>query len=188
MSEEIVTGVPDKRTPGTVPAPALPTVPIPTSSRVRARFARFGGPRTDTNPVLEPLLRTVRSTHPKADLSIIERAYATAELAHEGQLRKSGDPYISHPLAVTSILAELGMDPATLAAALLHDTAEDTAYSPEALVRDFGDELATLVDGLSKLDQVTYGEAAPAQTRPQAGRGPDRRTGHPGLRIRRSRA
>jgi len=131
---------------------------------VRARFARFGGPRTDTNPVLEPLLRVVRSTHPKADVSMIERAYATAELAHQGQLRKSGDPYITHPLAVTTILAELGMDPATLAAALLHDTVEDTAYSLEALTGDFGDEVAMLVDGVTKLDKVTYGEAAQAET------------------------
>src|SRR5664279_920965 len=96
-----------------------PTISLPTSSRVRARFARFGGPRTDTNPVLEPLLSTVRAAHPKADLSVIERAYAVAEKAHQGQLRKSGDPYITHPLAVTSILAELGMTPDTLAAALL---------------------------------------------------------------------
>ena len=114
--------------------------------------------------MLEPLLRTVRSTHPKADLSVIERAYATAERAHEGQLRKSGDPYITHPLAVTTILAELGMDPATLAAALLHDTVEDTEYRLEALTRDFGDEIAMLVDGVTKLDKVTYGEAAQAET------------------------
>ena len=146
------------------PASDLPTVPIATSSRVRARFARFGGPRTDTNPVLEPLLRTVRSLHPKADLSIIERAYAVAEHAHEGQLRKSGDRYITHPLAVTTILAELGMTPPTLAAAMLHDTVEDTPYNLEALTRDFGDEVAMLVDGVTKLDKVTYGEAAQAET------------------------
>jgi len=167
MSEEIVTGVPGAIMPA-APAPPsfpdLPTGPIPTSSRVRARFARFGAPRTDTNPALEPLLRTVRSTHPKADLSTIERAYATAELAHEGQLRKSGDPYITHPLAVTTILAELGMDPATLAAAMLHDTVEDTAYSLEALTREYGGEIAMLVDGVTKLDKVTYGEAAQAET------------------------
>ncbi len=167
-----MTGVPGGTTPAPAPAPVpapapapdLPTSPIPTASRVRARFARFGGPRTDTNPVLEPLLRVVRSTHPKADLAIIERAYATAEIAHQGQLRKSGDPYITHPLAVTTILAELGMDPATLAAALLHDTVEDTEYRLEALTRDFGDEIAMLVDGVTKLDKVTYGEAAQAET------------------------
>jgi len=114
--------------------------------------------------VLEPLLSTVRSSHPKADLSIIERAYAVAEKAHRGQLRKSGDPYITHPLAVTSILAELGMTPDTLAAALLHDTVEDTSYSLATMTRDFGEEIAMLVDGVTKLDKVTYGEAAQAET------------------------
>src|SRR5665647_3452995 len=142
MSQESVPDVPGTATPPTPkepqsqPTPDQPTSSVPTSSRVRARFARFGGPRTDTNPVLEPLLSTVRSAHPKADLSIIERAYAVAETAHRGQLRKSGDPYITHPLAVTSILAELGMTPDTLAAALLHDTVEDTPYSLESLTSD----------------------------------------------------
>ncbi|HET7398214.1 MAG TPA: bifunctional (p)ppGpp synthetase/guanosine-3',5'-bis(diphosphate) 3'-pyrophosphohydrolase [Intrasporangium sp.] len=135
-----------------------------TPSRVRARFARFGASRPTGNPVLEPLLTTVRQHHPKADLSVIERAYAVAERAHEGQLRKSGDAYITHPLAVTTILAELGMTPPTLAAALLHDTVEDTAYGLEDLRRDFGDEIAMLVDGVTKLDKVTYGEAAQAET------------------------
>ena len=153
--------VPGARTPRTR---NHPTGPIPTSSRVRARFARFGGPRTDINPVLEPLLRTVRASHPKADLSIIERAYAVAEKAHQGQLRKSGDAYITHPLAVTTILAELGMTPDTLAAAMLHDTVEDTAYSLASMTRDFGAEIAKLVDGVTKLDKVTYGEAAQAET------------------------
>ncbi|HEY9494338.1 MAG TPA: bifunctional (p)ppGpp synthetase/guanosine-3',5'-bis(diphosphate) 3'-pyrophosphohydrolase [Intrasporangium sp.] len=133
-------------------------------SRVRARFARFGASRTSGNPVLEPLLTAVRQNHPKADLSIIERSYAVAERAHEGQMRKSGDAYITHPLAVTQILAELGMTPPTLAAALLHDTVEDTSYSLEELRRDFGDEIAMLVDGVTKLDKVTYGEAAQAET------------------------
>src|SRR5664279_5478174 len=175
MDQESVPDVPGMATPPTPPKPKRPQRPptpvqatihvsVPTSSRVRARFARFGGPRTDTNPVLEPLLSTVRSAHPKADLSIIERAYAVAEKAHEGQLRKSGDPYITHPLAVTSILAELGMTPDTLAAALLHDTVEDTPYRLESLTSDFGDEIAMLVDGVTKLDKVTYGEAAQAET------------------------
>src|SRR6476660_368259 len=137
------------------------TGPIP---RVRARLARFGGPRQGTYRVREPLLRTVRATHPKADLTVIEQAYAVAEQAHRGQLRKSGDPYITHPLAVATILAELGMTPATLAAALLHDTVEDTDYSLEDLPRDFGDEIAMLVDGVTKLDKVTYGDAAQAET------------------------
>ncbi len=143
----------------TTPAPSSPA-----ANRVRARLARLGGPRAGGNPVLEPLLRTVRSTHPRADLGLIERAYAAAEQAHRGQVRKSGDPYITHPLAVTTILAELGMTPSTLAAALLHDTVEDTDYSLEQLRKDFGDEVAMLVDGVTKLDKVKYGEAAEAET------------------------
>ncbi|GAB3049844.1 GTP pyrophosphokinase [Intrasporangium mesophilum] len=137
---------------------------LSTPSRVRARFARFGAARPTGNPVLEPLMTGVRQNHPKADLSIIERAYAAAERAHEGQMRKSGDAYITHPLAVATILAELGMTPPTLAAALLHDTVEDTAYGLDELRRDFGDEIAMLVDGVTKLDKVTYGEAAQAET------------------------
>ncbi|MDN5766640.1 MAG: bifunctional (p)ppGpp synthetase/guanosine-3',5'-bis(diphosphate) 3'-pyrophosphohydrolase [Humibacillus sp.] len=137
---------------------------LSTPSRVRARFARFGATRPTGNPVLEPLMTAVRQAHPKADLSVIERAYEVAEAAHEGQLRKSGDAYITHPLAVTTILAELGMTPPTLAAALLHDTVEDTAYALDELRRDFGEEIAMLVDGVTKLDKVTYGEAAQAET------------------------
>src|SRR6476619_3916109 len=137
---------------------------LSTPSRVRARFARFGATRPAGNPVLEPLMTAVRQNHPKADLSVIERAYAVAELAHRGQQRNSGDPYITHPLAVATILAELGMTEATLAAALLHDTVEDTEYTLDTLRTDFGDEVAMLVDGVTKLDKVTYGEAAQAET------------------------
>ena len=146
-------------------AASTPSAPTSSSARVRARLARFGGARSGTgNPVLEPLLQTVRATHPRADLGIIERAYEVAERAHRGQLRKSGDAYITHPLAVATILAELGMTPATLAAALLHDTVEDTAYGLGQLEKDFGREVAMLVDGVTKLDKVTYGDAAQAET------------------------
>ncbi len=134
-----------------------------TTARMRARLARFGA-RQHVNPTLEPLLRTVRATHPKADVSIIEKAYETAESAHSGQIRKSGDPYITHPLAVATILADLGMTPATLAAALLHDTVEDTSYTLDRLRADFGEEIAMLVDAVTKLDKVTYGESAQAET------------------------
>lgn len=134
------------------------------TSRVRARLVRFGGPRPGLNRVLDPLLRTVRETHPKADTALIERAYEVAERCHRHQVRKSGDPYITHPLAVATILAELGMTPLTLAAALLHDTVEDTDYSLEQLTDDFGPEIARLVDGVTKLDKVTYGDAAQAET------------------------
>lgn len=144
-------------------------IPLPgggssSRARARARLAFFGGAREPGNPVLQPLLQTVRATHPKADVAIIERAYAVAERAHDGQLRKSGDAYITHPLAVTTILAELGMTPPTLAAALLHDTVEDTEYGLDQLEREFGSEIAALVDGVTKLDKVTYGAAAEAET------------------------
>ncbi|WP_123664008.1 RelA/SpoT family protein [Actinocorallia herbida] len=116
------------------------------------------------NPVLEPLIKTVRNTHPKADVRLIERAYDVAAHYHRDQKRKSGDPYITHPLAVTTILAELGMSTETLCAALLHDTVEDTSYTLEELRADFGDEIAALVDGVTKLDKVKYGDAAEAET------------------------
>ncbi|MEU1075322.1 MULTISPECIES: bifunctional (p)ppGpp synthetase/guanosine-3',5'-bis(diphosphate) 3'-pyrophosphohydrolase [unclassified Streptomyces] len=138
------------------------------SNRVRARLARLGVQRTSTyNPVLEPLLRIVRGNDPKiesATLRQVETAYQVAERWHRGQKRKSGDPYITHPLAVTTILAELGMDPATLMAGLLHDTVEDTEYGLDTLRRDFGDQVALLVDGVTKLDRVQFGDAAQAET------------------------
>jgi GTP diphosphokinase / guanosine-3',5'-bis(diphosphate) 3'-diphosphatase len=137
---------------------------LPASSRVRARLARLGAQRSTIPPVLEPLFRTVRATHPKADLRDLERAYAVAERQHRHQKRLSGDPYITHPLAVATILAELGMTPPELCAALLHDTVEDTDYSLDKLRADFGDPVAALVDGVTKLDKVKYGQAAEAET------------------------
>ena len=113
---------------------------------------------------VETLIRTVRTHHPKSDLTVIERAYGVAEAAHEGQKRQSGEAYITHPLAVAQILAELGLGPKAIAAALLHDTVEDTAYGLEALNAEFGDEVSMLVDGVTKLDKVKYGESAQAET------------------------
>ncbi|WP_394771098.1 RelA/SpoT family protein [Lacisediminihabitans sp.] len=110
------------------------------------------------------LIKTAKLHHPKADLGIIDRAYAAAELAHRGQLRKSGEPYITHPVAVAQILADLGIGPKTLAAALLHDTVEDTEYTLDMLRHDFGDEIAMLVDGVTKLDKLKYGDSAQAET------------------------
>jgi len=135
------------------------------TAAVRRRLARLGAPRGGgANPVLEPLIKTVRATHPKADIRLIERAYAVAARKHAGQMRKSGDPYITHPLAVATILAELGMNSETLCAALLHDTIEDTDYTLAELRREFGDDVASLVDGVTKLDKVKYGDAAQAET------------------------
>ena len=131
---------------------------------MRARLARMGSKTQTGNPVLEPLFRTVRANHPKADLALLERAYLTAEKWHGTQMRKSGDPYITHPLAVTTILADIGMTEPTLVAALLHDTVEDTPYTLDQLRVDFGDEVAILVDGVTKLEKVKYGDAAQAET------------------------
>ncbi|MFG2207987.1 RelA/SpoT family protein [Streptomyces sp. NPDC048638] len=154
--------------PAPKPAPATSAGRSGTPNRVRARLARLGVQRSSPyNPVLEPLLRAVRGNDPKietATLRQVERAYQVAERWHRGQKRKSGDPYITHPLAVTTILAELGMDPATLMAGLLHDTVEDTEYGLDTLRRDFGDQVALLVDGVTKLDRVKFGEAAQAET------------------------
>ena len=152
----------------TRPAPVSPPAAQPpriAPARVRARLARLGGTRHPNRaPMLEPLFRVVRATHPKADLGMIERAYRTAEKYHTGQLRKSGDAYITHPLAVATILAELGMTAPTLCAALLHDTVEDTPYTVQELTGEFGEEIAMLVDGVTKLDKVKYGESAQAET------------------------
>jgi len=152
MAEETAVGTPADQSP-------------PTGSRVRSALVWLGSRGAHaSSPAIEPVVRAVRANHPRAETALIERAYVVAEQAHRGQLRKSGDPYITHPVAVATILAELGMTPPTLAAALLHDTVEDTSYSLEQLRADFGDEIAGLVDGVTKLDKVTYGEAAQAET------------------------
>ena len=150
---------------------AKPAVPGPLADvaapgvGVRRRLARLGAQRgTTINPVLEPLIKTVRATHPKADIRLIERAYESAAYWHRDQKRRSGDPYITHPLAVATILAELGMNTETICAALLHDTVEDTPYTLTELRGEFGEDIAALVDGVTKLDKVKYGESAEAET------------------------
>jgi guanosine-3',5'-bis(diphosphate) 3'-pyrophosphohydrolase len=120
--------------------------------------------RTPVAEGFDQLLRTIRKTQPRVDTAIIERAYRVADKAHEGQTRRSGEPYITHPIAVAQILAELGLGPKTIAAALLHDTVEDTGYPLETLREEFGDEVAMLVDGVTKLDRVKYGDSAQAET------------------------
>ena len=135
--------------------------------RGRDRLARrlVTAPRQSAvRPVLEPLLAIHRGAHPKVDARLLQRGYDLAEQRHRGQLRKSGDPYITHPLAVATILAELGMDTTTLVAALLHDTVEDTGLSLDEIRDQFGPEVAHLVDGVTKLDRVKFGAAAEAET------------------------
>jgi len=138
----------------------------PTGRRVRARLARFNAPwqTPQVSEVLEPLIAIHRASHPKADQRLLQRAYDTAGHWHAGQYRKSGDPYITHPLAVANILANLGMDTITLVAALLHDTIEDTDYTLDQMRVEFGGEVALLVDGVTKLDRVKLGDAAKAET------------------------
>ena len=114
--------------------------------------------------LIAPLKNAFRHHHPETSLEEIDRAFRTADRKHQGQLRKSGDPYITHPVAVAEILAELGLDQPTLIAALLHDTVEDTGYSLDELKNDFGTEVASLVDGVTKLDKLTYGPTAEAET------------------------
>jgi GTP diphosphokinase / guanosine-3',5'-bis(diphosphate) 3'-diphosphatase len=170
-------GVPDRR-----PLPDRPAVRRPDDvgaeppgegdaaaprRRVRDRLARriVAGQRSGlVRPVLEPLAALHRQSHPKADLVLLQRAYDVAEEAHAAQKRKSGDPYITHPLAVATILAGLGMDTTTLVAALLHDTVEDTGVTLESITADFGLEVAHLVDGVTKIDRVKLGDNAQAET------------------------
>ena len=102
------------------------------------------------------LARKVRSYNPKGDLKALEGAYQRAEEAHEGQLRLSGEPFIEHPLAVARILADLRLDTTTLEAALLHDTVEDTSITLEQLQAEFGEDVAEIVDGLTKLDKLQF--------------------------------
>jgi GTP pyrophosphokinase len=146
--------------------PAFNLASAPTGRRVRARLARFNAPwqTQEVSEVLEPLIAQHRVSHPKADVRLLQRAFDVAARWHGGQYRKSGDPYITHPLAVATILANIGMDTTTLVAALLHDTIEDTEYALEQIRADFGGEVALLVDGVTKLDAVKLGDAAKAET------------------------
>ncbi|MET7983915.1 HD domain-containing protein [Streptomyces sp. NPDC005281] len=105
-----------------------------------------------------------RAHHPDAKLEPLRRAWVLAESSHRGQMRKSGEPYITHPLAVTLILAELGAETTTLTASLLHDTVEDTEVTLDQVREEFGDEVCYLVDGVTKLEKVDYGAAAEPET------------------------
>lgn len=118
----------------------------------------------DMRDPLCPILRMCKWHHPDENMEILHKAYARAVKQHTGQRRKSGEPYIIHPLAVAQILADLGMGPIVVAAGLLHDTVEDTDYTLEECRADFGDTVAGLVDGVTKISNMEYGESAQAET------------------------
>ncbi|MFE0733566.1 RelA/SpoT family protein [Streptomyces sp. NPDC058855] len=163
----------------THPVSAAETAATDTTVRRRARarldLRRLGraallgatagpAPRDRLPDAISHVAEAHRAHHPDADLSVLRRAYVLAESSHRGQFRKSGEPYITHPLAVTLILAELGAETTTLTASLLHDTVEDTEVTLDQVRREFGDEVAYLVDGVTKVEKIDYGAAAEPET------------------------
>jgi len=134
------------------------------TSSLRSRLPRIFAKPGAYNSELQGVIRSVKANHPKSDTSIIEKAFLAAEKAHATQFRKSGEPYITHPLAVAKILADLGIGSTTIAAALLHDTVEDTDYTLDFVKRDFGQEVGMLVDGVTKLDKLKFGDNTQAET------------------------
>ncbi|WP_317445775.1 RelA/SpoT family protein [Streptomyces collinus] len=155
------------------PGPVAPAAPATARRRSRARIdlRRLGraallGPaaRGRLPDAIGHVVEAHRAHHPDADLEPLRRAYVLAESSHRGQMRKSGEPYITHPLAVTLILAELGAETTTLTASLLHDTVEDTDVTLDQVREQFGEEVRYLVDGVTKLEKVDYGAAAEPET------------------------
>ncbi|MGY1438416.1 RelA/SpoT family protein [Streptomyces reniochalinae] len=133
--------------------------------RKLSRVALLGAAPRDSLPdAIEHVAKVHRAHHPRADLRPLRRAYVLAESSHRGQMRKSGEPYITHPLAVTLLLAQLGAETTTLTASLLHDTVEDTAVTLDQVRSEFGDQVCYLVDGVTKLEKVDYGSAAEPET------------------------
>lgn len=111
---------------------------------------------TSPEELYEDLIKIIRNYHPSTDLSMIEKAYHVAQKAHTDQKRKSGEPYIIHPLCVAIILAELELDKETIVAGILHDVVEDTIFTTQEIAVEFGEEVALLVDGVTKLTQLNY--------------------------------
>ncbi|MGB8939709.1 MAG: HD domain-containing protein, partial [Streptomyces sp.] len=157
----------------TNPAMSGPATPAAQRRRGRPRLdlrrlgrAALMGPATrDRLPdAIGHVAEAHRAHYPDADLEPLRRAWVLAESSHRGQMRKSGEPYITHPLAVTLILAQLGAETTTLTASLLHDTVEDTDVTLEQVRTEFGDDVCYLVDGVTKLEKVDYGAAAEPET------------------------
>src|SRR3989339_498805 len=105
---------------------------------------------------IEGLIEKIKTYVPNADLEIVQLAYDFAKNAHEGQIRKSGEPYIVHPLAAAHILADMRIDPVVITATLLHDVPEDTSVTLEEIEKNFGSEIASLVRGITKLGKLKY--------------------------------
>jgi len=143
------------------------SVPIgparPPARRVKSVLKRVRPARQSINPELAALLREVKARRPKAETKVIERAFEIAEDAHSGQFRKSGDAFITHPIGVAHILAELGLDETTIAAALLHDAVEDTEISLPEVEELMNFEIASLIDGVTKLEKIRF--RTPEQSR-----------------------
>jgi GTP pyrophosphokinase len=158
--------------PGPVPPAAGAVAPAPRrKARPRIDLRRLGRAallgttaRGRLPDAIGHVVEAHRAHHPDADLDPLRRAYVLAESSHRGQMRKSGEPYITHPLAVTLILAELGAETTTLTASLLHDTVEDTEVTLDQVGEEFGAEVRYLVDGVTKLEKVDYGAAAEPET------------------------
>jgi guanosine-3',5'-bis(diphosphate) 3'-pyrophosphohydrolase len=131
-----------------------PTAPPKRGARLPRPRLRRGEPTAQSR--VAPLLKKVHSYNPKADTKGLEHAFALAEVAHEGQVRLSGEDFIEHPLAVAGILADLRLDTTTLGAALLHDVVEDTDVTLERVQEEFGEEVARIVDGLTKLERIHF--------------------------------
>ncbi|MFF3943124.1 RelA/SpoT family protein [Streptomyces phaeofaciens] len=152
------------------PGPVVPAAPR-WRSRPRIDLRRLGraallgsASRGRLPDAIGHVVEAHRAHHPDADLEPLRRAYVLAESSHRGQMRKSGEPYITHPLAVTLILAELGAETTTLTASLLHDTVEDTDVTLDQVGEQFGAEVRYIVDGVTKLEKVDYGAAAEPET------------------------
>ncbi|UGQ09713.1 HD domain-containing protein [Yinghuangia sp. ASG 101] len=167
-SRQVDTG-PDQRedaaTPGTERSGRATRRPVQRLSLAAATFLTGGSRRRapEAPETLIPLVQVHRAHHPKADIALLQRAFVVAELSHRGQMRKSGEAYITHPLAVATILAELGADTTTLVAALLHDTVEDTDLTIDVVRESFGDGVAHLVDGVTKLEKVDFNNRQEAE-------------------------
>ena len=142
----------------TTPEASPPNVAEPQPRGVKAVLKKVRQPKGPETG-FQKLVREVRSTRPKADFRLIEKAFEMAEEAHKGQLRKSGHAFITHPIGVATIVAQLGLDETTVAAALLHDSVEDTYMSLADVEKELGYEVAALIDGVTKLDKIRFRSA-----------------------------